>query len=249
MAQISRPLSAVQPSKAAEPTKPIIPPLFNGDHLTRAEFERRFDAMPDLKLAELIEGKVYMSPPISHAGHSGPHVDLLVLFGNYRAATPGVDSGSNSSIRLDLDNMPQPDAYLFVAPAAGGQATIDTKGYIVGSPELVAEIAATTAAYDLHEKLVVYRRNGVKEYIVVRTLEGELDYFIQRDGDFRRLTPGPDGVFRSEVFPGLWIDAPALLRRDLATALRQLQLGLASPEHQNFVNLLQSKLQPKSEKS
>src|SRR5437660_3037868 len=105
------------------PTKPsIIPPLQNGDRLTRAEFERRFDATPNLKKAELIEGVVYMPPPVSHTYHSSPHLTLNTFLGVYLASTPGIDGGDNGSVRMDLDNMPQPDAYLLIK---GGQAKID----------------------------------------------------------------------------------------------------------------------------
>src|SRR5665213_3268471 len=182
-----------------------VPPLENGDHLTRPEFERRFDATPGLKKAELIEGVVYMPPPVSTDGHGGPHFDLITIFGVYRISTPGVRGADNSSIRLDLDNMPQPDVALFIESNCGGQAKLDGEGYLAGAPELVAEIAASSVSYDLHEKLRAYRRNGVKEYVVWRTLDREIDYFILRDGEYQQLPPGTDGLFRSEIFPGLWL--------------------------------------------
>jgi Uma2 family endonuclease len=149
--------SSVRPS--------VVPALQPGDHLTRAEFERRFDATPGLKKAELIEGIVYMPPPVSDE-HSSPHSDLVTFMGIYRIATPGVLGGDNGSLRLDLDNMPQPDAFLRIDPACGGQTRLSEDGYVEGAPELVGEIAVSSASYDLHTKLNVYRRNGVKEYLV-----------------------------------------------------------------------------------
>src|SRR5437868_3440881 len=143
---------------AARPS--IVPPLQNGDRLTRAEFERRYDATPGLKKAELIEGVVYMPPPVSYAGHGGPHVQLATLFGTYSASTPGVEPGDNSSLRFDVDNMPQPDLCMLIRPERGGQVRIDDDGYIEGAPELVGEIAASSVSYDLHDKLDVYRRHG-----------------------------------------------------------------------------------------
>src|SRR5437763_6954003 len=83
------------------------PPLENGDRLTREEFERRYDAMPDLKKAELIEGVVFMPSPVRIRRHSGPHADIGTWAGIYRAHTPGVGIGDNGSVRLDEDNMPQ----------------------------------------------------------------------------------------------------------------------------------------------
>ena len=148
-----------------------IPPLENGDTLTRAEFERRYEAMPHLKKAELIEGVVYVPSPVRHRYHGHQHTHLISWLGQYEAHTPGVEASDNVTVRLDLDNEPQPDALLFIDPACGGHALIDADGYIEGAPELVAEVASSSASYDLHAKLRVYRRNGVREYIVWRVLD------------------------------------------------------------------------------
>ncbi|MDB5174974.1 MAG: hypothetical protein JWN51_3747 [Phycisphaerales bacterium] len=136
-----------------------VPRLQPGDRLTRPEFERRFDATPGIKKAELIEGTVYMSPPVSDAYHGEPHFNLSGLLMHYVALTPGIAGGDNSSLRIDLDNVPQPDVYVRILESNGGQARLDEEGYIVGVPELVAEVAASSVSYDLHAKLNVYRRN------------------------------------------------------------------------------------------
>ena len=114
-----------------------VPPLQNGDHLTRDEFERRYDALPHLKKAELIEGVVYMPSPVRQRRHGRPHLHVNTWLGTYEASTPGVEAGDNSTIRLDLDNEPQPDALLFIDPARGGQARISADDYLEGAPELV----------------------------------------------------------------------------------------------------------------
>jgi Uma2 family endonuclease len=205
--------------------------------LSRAEFERRYAATPHLNRAELIEGVVYMPPPVLD-DHSSPHFDLIGWLGAYRAATPGVKGGDNGSLRLDMKNMPQPDAYLRVLETHGGQSRVDDDGYVVGAPELVAEIAATSASYDLHEKLAVYRRNGVREYIVWRVFDRAIDYFALRDGDYVRLATAASGVHRSETFPGLWLDSAAMIEGDVAKVLAVLRRGLASKAHANFVSRL-----------
>ena len=215
-----------------------IPPLENGDTLTRAEFERRYEAMPHLKKAELIEGVVYVPSPVRHRYHGHQHAHLINWLGHYEAHTPGVEASDNVTVRLDLDNEPQPDALLFIDPACGGQARIDADGYIEDAPELVAEVAASSASYDLHAKLRVYRRNGVREYIVWRVLDKEIDWFVLRAGQYERLPLDAEGLYRSEVFPGLWLDPAALLRGDLATVLAVVQRGLASPEHAAFATRL-----------
>ncbi len=224
----------------AEPQTPIAPdlappPLEPGDHLSRDEFERRYDAMPGLKKAELIEGVVYMPSPVRWEQHARPHVEISTWLGTYRAQTPGVQVGDNGSIRLDNDNMPQPDVAMIIEPARGGQVLLGDDGSIEGAPELVVEIAASTASIDLNLKFRVYRRNNVREYIVWRVLDAAIDWFALRRGQYERLQPGADGIYRSETFPGLWLDPAALTAFDLAGTLDVLRRGIASPEHAEFV--------------
>jgi Uma2 family endonuclease len=217
------------------PAPARIPPLQNGDRLTRAEFERRYDATPNLKKAELIEGVVYMPPPVSFDEHGGPHFDTIGWLAMYRMATRGALGGDTASLRLDLDNMPQPDAFLLIQPEYGGQARISLDGYIEGAPELVFEIAASSVSYDLGAKLNVYRRNGVREYVVWRVQDQTVDWFILREGRYEPLAPDSASLYRSEVFPGLWLDAAALLEGDMARVAQAQQAGLASPEYAAFV--------------
>ena len=217
-------------------TVTVVPPLENGDRLTRAEFERRYDAMPHLKKAELIEGVVYVGSPVNYDKHGQPDSDLQTWVGVYRAATPGTMSAGNTTVRLDLDNVAQPD--LLLRLEIGGGSRIGPDGYVEGAPELVIEIAASSASYDLHDKLRVYRRSGVEEYLVWRVLERAVDWFRLRDGTYVRLEPDEAGVVRSERFPGLWLAVPALLGGNLATVLATLQEGLATPEHAAFVEQL-----------
>jgi Uma2 family endonuclease len=146
--------------------------------------------------------------------------------------------GDNSTVRLDLDNEPQPDGSLLIDPECGGQTRISADGYIEGAPELVLEVASSSASYDLHTKRHVYRRNGVREYVVWRVLDEAIDWFVLRDGEYERLDLGDDGILRSEVFAGLWLDPAALVRHDLATVLATVQRGVASPDHAAFAATL-----------
>ncbi len=195
--------------------------------------------MPGLKKAELIEGVVYMPSPVSHRMHGSPHARVGGWLIQYLAATPGLDAGDNGSIRLDMENMPQPDVFLFVLPEHGGQARISEDDYIEGAPDLIVEVASSSVSIDLHQKFRVYRRNGVRVYIVWRTRDAAIDWFVLRDTDYERLEPGPDGLYRSEVFPGLWLDPAALISGDLARVLVVAQQGVAAPEHAAFVERLQ----------
>ncbi len=224
----------------SSPPAKRIPPLVAGDRLTRGEFERRYFAMPRVNKAELIEGVVYMPSPVCTDEHASPHFDFITWMGQYRATTPGIQGGDNGTLRLDLDNEPQPDAFLRILPEFGGQSKT-VNGYVEGAPELVAEVAATSASYDLHTKLNVYRRNGVCEYIVWRVWDAAIDWFVLRGGQYERLTPAKGGVLRSEALPGLWLDPKALLDGDLARVLEVAKQGTASRDHAKFVKLLQSR--------
>lgn len=212
-----------------------IPLLEAGDRLTRAEFERRYEAMPQVKKAELIEGIVYMPAAVRLRHHGRPHSHLMTWLGHYEAATPNLMVGDNASVRLDLDNEPQPDALLIIDPDCGGQATISNDDYVESAPELVAEVSSSSVSIDLHTKLRVYRRNGVQEYLVWRVVDREIDWFVLRDGEYQRQTPDAEGLLKSAVFPGLWLDAAALLDHKLAQVLAVLDRGIKSPEHAAFV--------------
>lgn len=201
-----------------------LPPLESGDRLSRAEFERRYAAMPALKKAELIEGVVYLASPLRAQAHGKPHGMIMTWLGTYSAATVGVDFYDNPTVRLDSDNEPQPDAVL---RREQGNSWISEDDYIEGAPELIVEIAASSASYDLHDKLRVYRRNGVREYIVWRTYSQQLDWFYLEAGEYQPLA-AEAGIIRSQQFPGLWLASEALLGGNLAAVLRVLQRGLAN---------------------
>ncbi|MDH6100166.1 Uma2 family endonuclease [Anabaenopsis sp. FSS-46] len=215
-----------------------IPPLENGDKLTRHEFERRYHAMPNLKKAELIEGVVYVASPVRAKQHGKPHARIMGWLIAYEAATPGVEALDNTTVLLDTDNEPQPDALLRIE--TGGQSRINKDDYVEGAPELIVEIAASSASYDLHEKLKVYRRNQVQEYLIWRVYDYQFDWFRLQQGEYIQLQPNADGITCSQVFPGLWLDKTALLAGDLGKVLTVVQQGLASPEYEDFISRLSS---------
>jgi hypothetical protein len=215
-----------------------VPSLYNGDHLTRPEFERRYAAMPDVKKAELIEGVVYMPSPVSDE-HSGSHFDWIGWLSIYKAATPGISGGDNGSLRLDLKNAPQPDSFLRILSSHGGQAVVDKDGYVTGAPEWLGEIAVSSASIDLHAKLRAYERNKAREYAVWRVEDRAIDWFVLRDGKFERLHPDATGIYRSEVLPGLWLDTEAMLRGDLLHVFEVVRQGMASSEYGAFKAKLQ----------
>ena len=206
--------------------------------LSAVEFERRSRARPDLKKVELVEGVVRMPSAVRYAAHGRPHAAIVGWLFAYEAGTPGVQVVDNATLRLDADNELQPAAALLVDPRAGGQARISADDYVEGAPELVAEIAASSASYDLREKLAVYQRNGVREYLVWRVPDARIDWFELARGVYRPRSADAAGVVRSAVFPGLWLDTGATLRGDPTAVLRTLRQGLADPDHAAFLSRL-----------
>lgn len=216
-----------------------IPPLENGDRLSRHEFERRYHAMPHIRKAELIEGIVFMpAAALRFYSHGRPHNDLNVWLGMYRILTPGTDIADTPTVQLDDENEPQPDVVLLIQPQCGGQVIFTDDDYIQGAPELIAEVAASTVSIDLGAKKTAYQRNGVPEYIVWRVLDQQVDWFYLENGQYVDLLADEDGITRSHIFPGLWLDKTALLSGNMQQVLAVLQSGIASPEHQDFVQRL-----------
>jgi Uma2 family endonuclease len=228
-------LAGLATERAHEQSAAHVPRLENGDHLSRVEFERRYEAMPHLKKAELIEGVVYVGSPVRMDVHGKPHGLVMAWLGVYTAATLGVELGDNATVRLDLENEPQPDALLRLDVAAGGRSRVTDDGYIEGPPELVVEVAASSAAIDRHTKLHAYQRNGVAEYLIWQVLDRRLEWFALQEGVYEALAPDERGVVHSLIFPGLRLAVPALLDGDLAAVLAEQQTAFSTPEHRAFV--------------
>ncbi|NES78224.1 MULTISPECIES: Uma2 family endonuclease [unclassified Okeania] len=207
-------------------------PLENSDRLTRPEFERRYARMSDVKKAELIEGIVYMSSPV-RITHGTPHAFIMTWLGNYWVATPGVTLADNTTVRLDADNEVQPDALLRLE--TGGNSIISADGYVEGASEFIAEVASSSASYDLGEKLKVYRCNQVQEYLVWQVYEQKIDWFRWREGEYINLSIDEQGIIKSEIFPGLWLSVSNLISGNLVEVNSELQKGLKTSEHQKFL--------------
>jgi Uma2 family endonuclease len=213
-----------------------IEPLVPGDRLTREEFLRRWENMPQVKRAELIGGIVYMPSPVSFEhGES----DLTTWLRVYAAFTPGCKPGSNATWFM-LDDAPQPDDHLRILPECGGRSSIEGL-FLQGAPEMAAETSRSSSAYDLHQKKDLYEQAGVQEYIVVLLREREVRWHRLVSGRYQLVPVPPDGILRSTIFPGLWLNVPALLAGNARQVLETLQQGLSSPEHAEFVARLQAK--------
>lgn len=221
-------MSTVERSRSA-----TVPPLVAGQRMDRATFHERYEAMPPDARFELIGGVVVMPSPVSRS--HGQFVRVFAFWvTDYLRGKPGLDGGVDATVMVDDLSEPQPDVHLRIKPEYGGQIR-DVGKYLAGTPELVIEVSASSKANDLGPKLEDYRRGGVLEYLVV-TLEPERIHWFARRGDqFEPLAPGPDGCYRSEIFPGLWLDPHALFADDLDGLIGTLERGMATAEHARFV--------------
>jgi Uma2 family endonuclease len=224
-------------SAASPPKSTSLAPLRDGERLTRAEFMRRWEAQPELKFAERIEGVVHlMASPVSPQRHGNPSEFIGWCLANYSMVTRGTFVAGESTFHIDGDNDIQPDHALTFEPGFGGQTSEDGE-YISGAPELVVEVSASTVRRDLGVKFKVYRRAGVKEYLVWETKKKTIHCFVNSEGEFLPATLN-DGVFKSQAFPGLWIDVAALVADDMVKVKATSEAGLASKEHAEFVKML-----------
>ena len=209
--------------------------LATGEQMDRTEFLRRWEALPDLKSAELIEGVVYVPSPVS-IDHGETDSTVIWWLRHYAAATPGCQVGNNTSWEM-LGSMPQPDVHLRIRPESGGQSSVGEK-FPIGAPELAVEICLTSTEVDFGPKLRLYQRAGVREYVTVERFPRRIVWRVLRGNDYYALEPDADNVFRSETFPGLWLDQDAFWRNDAARMLATLEAGLATPEHAEFASRL-----------
>jgi hypothetical protein len=208
--------------------------LVAGDFLSREEFLKRWEESPQIKFAELIRGVVYMPSPLSHK-HGIYDGSVGGWLFHYAAATPGCESGHNMTWLMPGEETPQPDNSLCIKPEFGGRFRVDKKGLAVGAPEFLAEICLSSTSFDLHQKLEVYEESGVQEYLAVLVRSREVRWHRLTRGRFKVVPTPTDGVHRSKMFPGLWLDVEALLAEDRADILTTLQRGIATPDHAAFV--------------
>ncbi|HLQ46279.1 MAG TPA: Uma2 family endonuclease [Planctomycetaceae bacterium] len=227
--------TTTRPLSESTPVRLMSTELCSGDRLSQPEFHRRYMAYPTHVKFELVQGVVYMASPMRRP-HGLDHVELSYLLKHYSAATVGTEVLDNTTAILDEDSEPQPDLCVCIQTEFGGQSSEDAEGYMVGAPELVAEIAHSSRAIDLFEKRDDYRKAGVREYLVLCVAERELHWFHFPSGEMIR--PEREGISRSREFPGLWIDVAALMARDTKRLRAALDRGLARREHAAFCRRL-----------
>lgn len=208
-------------------------PLAAGQRLGRAEFHARYEEAPPHLTFELIEGVVHQAGRVD-TNHGHRHARIAGWMGYYAMHVPGVEGYNRVSTVLSDTSEVQPDVSLRILPASGGQSH-DFEQMIGGAPELVVEVAGSSRRIDLGPKLRAYEAAGVREYIVLTVEPFEVLWHRHRDGQFQRVEPDADGLYRSVSFPGLWLDPTALESGDGPALPAALSLGLATPEHAKFV--------------
>jgi Uma2 family endonuclease len=223
-------------STVDHPQPRVMPALEAGQRLDQPTFHERYAAMPENTRAELVGGFVVMASPLRDL-HAETDRNLGGLLFLYKRSTPGVRSPTNATVILGPDLEVQPDSQLRILEELGGNSRI-VDGYVTGPPELVVEIGKSSRAFDLGPKKDEYEKAGVLEYLFVGIEPDEVRWFVRREGKFAEMAAGQDGIYRSEVFPGLWLDSNALFAEDLNRLIAVLEQGLATPEHAAFVDLL-----------
>ena len=201
------------------PSRPL--PLENGDLMHSREFLRRYERLPHVKKAELIEGVVYMGSPVS-VRHSKPDALIQGWLVAYASCHPETEAHTNATVILDAENTVQPDALLRRLPEHGGLTRVNEAGYLAGPPELIEEVAASSASIDLRDKRRAYCRNGVREYLVWLVAEARLEWFCLEEDEYRPQLPDAQGVLHSRVFPGLQLPFASLMAGDTAKVLAAL---------------------------
>ncbi len=228
-------------SRVAKGPTRYVPPFENGERMDQKTFHALYEQTPKGFRAELISGVVHLPSPVS-LRHSRPNNLIGGWLFTFSAATEGTEVLSDNTAIMSEDSEPQPDQSLIVIPDAGGQTGVNERDYLTGAPELAVEISNSTAHIDLHAKLRDYEQFGVREYLVVLVREREVRWFGRRKDRFTPMKPDADGVLKSKVFPGLWLDAAGVFDRTARRLLATLRLGLASPEHAKFAAKLAKKL-------
>lgn len=226
--------TVVMTTLTRSPRLSTAPPLENGDHLDQKTFHARYEVMPEDCRAELVGGIVYFAPLRKFPHGKGQQL-VSHWLGEYAEATPGTDALLNNTQILGPDSEPEPDGCLFILPEWGGQVYVDENEYLNGAPELIVEVSSSTESIDLNRKKLDYQKAGVREYVVLALRTQQVFWFVRQRGKYKEVPLPADGIFRSRAFPGLWLDAEAILRSDRRRVLAALRLGLASPEHAAFV--------------
>src|SRR5262249_1436842 len=221
-----------------------LPPLENGDQLDQQTFHARYQAMPGDCRAELIGGIVYIPSP-QKVPHSKAQQLVVRWLDEYAEATPGTEALLNNTQILGPDSEPEPDACVFIAPESAGQVYLDADECLHGPPELIVEVSSSTESIDLHRKKRDYQKAGVREYVVLALRTQQVFWFVRQRGTYREVPLPSEGIFRSRVFPGLWLDAEAVLGNRRQRVLATLRRGLATPEHAAFVAKLKKQASKK----
>ena len=222
--------------------------LYSGARMDREAFHELYGLTPETFKAELIDGEVHVASPVS-ARHGAPHANLIGWMFIYMSETPDVEVYDNTTSVLDGESETQPDAAMRILEACGGQTRVDADGYIRGAPELVVEVAQSTASIDLGKKKTAYEKAGVREYLVASLKEKTAHWFARRTAGFEPIAATRNGILRSECFPGLWLAERDFFESRIGIFIEKLRRGLASPEHAAFVAELNSRRKKLTAKS
>lgn len=218
-----------------------VPPLSHGDRLDFEEFCRRWDVTLGLKHAELINGQVYMNPPVNWDYHGLPTARIVGWLAQYEMETAGLELATDASVYFNSESCVQPDAALRIQDDFGGSSHKHSDGRLSGPPELIVEVAASTVSYDWHDKKELYAACGVAEYMIWLVYDRRIAWYRLEDGVYQPLPVERSGYIKSQVFPGLWLDSKSLLADQKSKVVATLRKGLSSSEYARFIEQLKSR--------
>jgi len=186
----------VKTGAAVAPASPS-PPL----RMTYEEFLAWADEDTD---AEWVDGEVVWMSPIS-GEHQRMGRFLLRLFSEFLDER---DLGELRYERFQMKTAPdlpgrEPDI-LFVANAHLSRLK---ETYLEGPGDLVVEIVSPESRErDTEEKFREYEQGGVPEYWIIDLELKQAEFYqLGEDAAYHRMPIDDDGLFRSEVLPGLWL--------------------------------------------
>ena len=228
-------------AETASPASPerIIPPLRDGDRLDREEFHRRYEAMGEGAWAELIDSVVHLDRVPGDYTSGRTRATLSGWIGSYRLHTPNLQAAIHLTTFVDTRNVFQPAVSLMRSDTA--RQRLGKDGYLRGSPDFACEVReGGDGCVDLNAKRLAYEQAGLGELLVVLLDKPwRVRWLSLVHGAFADVHPDPaDGLFKSRVFPGLWLDVDALFADDLQRLSAAVERGCATPEHAAFVERL-----------
>lgn len=190
------------------------------ENRTRVPFEKFLASLQEGSWAEWVDGEVVPLAPAS-ARHQRIALFLATVLSEYvRARDLGEVFQAPFVVRLPdpLARAREPDL-VFVRK---DRLSLLRDTYLEGTPDLAVEITSPESlSRDRGEKFVEYEAAGIPEYWLIDPDRTQSEFYqLQRDGRYRSVPAGSEGIYRSSVVSGFWLRVEWLWRDPLPSALQ-----------------------------